>query len=257
MRYKRTSSVIFSFVCLSGFFFQVQQVSELYFHFYTTSKTVFQVREVNYYQTIMYCPRWVDLLNRSHYNNYSIGKQVPQNFADMFKEFRKLTVRTILELTPPESDIIESCLVRHGRLATPLFINQSDCETIFKVMKSVNGERVCYTFIPRMLTNYSTGDLSSSESWTNVVYYIFFNPSIATTDTAFFISSVIDPYITEFDLNSRPYQAKVIVSKTFNASCFQISGEPTEINRLPPPYDTKCTPNHDRETCYESCLENF
>ena len=63
MNFKRISSVVFSLICLSGFLIQVQQVSELYFRFGTTSKTVFQIREVGYYQTMMYCPRSIDLLN--------------------------------------------------------------------------------------------------------------------------------------------------------------------------------------------------
>ena len=257
MNYKRTSSVIFSLVCLSGFVFQVHQVSDLYFHFYTTSKTVFQVRETDYYQTIMYCPKSVDLLNRSSYKNYSIGKQPPQNPADMFKELNSLNIRAIFQLTPPESDVIESCVVRHGRLATPLIMNRSDCNSFFKVIKSVNGVRVCYTFMPRMLTNYSIGDLSSSEGYTNVIYYIFFNRSIAGTKEASFISSVMDPHANKFDhdLHSRTYQAKVVNFKTFNISCLYISGESTDINRLPAPHDTKCTPGHDREICYESCLQ--
>ena len=28
-----------------------------------------------------------------------------------------------------------------------------------------------------------------------------------------------------------------------------------KIHRLPPPYDTKCTPGHRREKCYEHCLD--
>ena len=258
MNFKRIFSIIYSFVCLSGFLFQVQQVSELYFHFYTTSKTVFQFREVDYYQTIMYCSRYVDLLNRSSYQHYSIGHQVPQNVPDVYRELSRLTIRTILELTPPGSDAIESCIVRHGRLGTPFYMNQRGCKAFFKVIKSVNGERVCYTFMPRMLTNYSSGDVSSSESFTNVVYTIYLNPSIVQTTVAIFVSSVIDPKANEFgpDLDSRPYHAKVVNSKTFNVSGLQVSGESTEINRLALPYDTKCIPGHDRETCYEHCLRN-
>ena len=258
MNFKRITSIIYSLICLLGLMFQVQQVSELYFHFYTTSKTVFRFREVDYYQTIMYCPRLVDLLNRSSYQDYSIGQHIPQNVPDVYKELSRLTIRSILELTPPASDVIKSCIVRHGRLATPLSMNQRDCKAFFKVIKSVNGERVCYTFIPRIVTNYSSGDVSSSESWTNVVYNIYLNPSIVKTTVAIFISSVIDPQANEFgpDLNSRPYHAKVVNSKTFNVSGLQVSGESTEINRMALPYDTKCIPGHGRETCYEHCLQN-
>ena len=32
-------------------------------------------------------------------------------------------------------------------------------------------------------------------------------------------------------------------------------GESIEIYRLPPPYDTQCTPGHDQEFCHENCVK--
>lgn len=58
--------VLFSLICLSGFLLQVQQVSELYFRFVTTSITMFKILEVDHYQTMIYCPRSVDLLNKTN-----------------------------------------------------------------------------------------------------------------------------------------------------------------------------------------------
>ena len=256
MNLKTILSFLFPLICLSGFVFQVEQVSDLYFRFETTSKTVFQVKEVDYYQTMMYCPMSSDLFDRNRSKEYSISQEITTyGHSDIYKELAILTIKDILELTPSEADIIESCIVRRGRLETPTTMNRSECQEIFKVTKSVNGQRICYTFMPRSRANYSTGDVSSSQSYPNVVYYIYFNPIVSQSVAALFISSVMHPSASEYDLlDSRPYQAKVI-SRTLNESCFSISGESTDINRLPPPYDTKCTPGHHREKCYEDCLE--
>ena len=71
---------------------------------------------------------------------------------------------------------------------------------------------------------------------------------------AFFISSFIDPDKEDDPLDSRLYQIKVQNKDKLNKSRFAVYGEAIKVHRLPPPYDTKCTPGHDRESCFEECL---
>ena len=253
MNLKRILCFLFSLICLSGFLFQVQQVSELYFQFATTSKTVFQIREVDHYQAIMYCPRSVDLFNKTYeglrniQNRTLIHEKVENKLND-------LTIKDILELTPPENHIIDKCVLRQGIILIPEVMDRRYCETFFKITKSVIGERICYTFMPKIRSNFSVGEVASSKYFTNSVYTIYVKPTTLATRLAFFVSWIPNQGEADDPLDSLPYQAKLINHRTFNQSNFAVFGESTEIHRLAPPYDTKCTPGHRREQCYEQCL---
>ena len=255
MNMKKTFSFAFSVLCLLGLLFQVQQVSDLYFRYQTTSQTVYQIREIDYYQSIMYCPQSLDLVNRNNHNRYGIMSQAPTNVVGVHQELSKLKIKDIFELTPPESDVIDACVIRHGKLFKPLELKQSDCQTFFKVMKSVTGERICYTLSPRLSANFSVGDVAASMTHISIVYQVKVQPSISKSSHAFLISTITDPNGSlKNSLHSRLFQANTENMKTFKYSKLAVSGDSIEIRRLPPPHDTRCTPGHDREFCYENCL---
>ena len=255
MNFTKISSGIFSLICLLGFLLQVQQISELYLRFQTTTKTVFQIRDENEYQSLMYCPRTIDLLDRKNHKEYDIFPSQPRAHDKLLLELSRLTIKDILELAPKESDAILHCAVRRGRVSTVDIMQQKECFSFFKVMKYVSGERVCYAFIPNSLLMYSAGDVASSLTFINSVYQLFINSSISRSYYASFISLVMDPNGNLKDvLHSRLFQAFTENQKTFNESRITIFGDSIDINRLPPPYDTGCTPGHDQETCYEGCL---
>ena len=150
MTFKRVSSIVFSLICLLGFMFQVHKVSELYFRFITTSKTVFRILEVDHYQTMMYCPRLMDLLNITHIE-FGRTQNLTLNLEQVENELSNLTVKDILELTPPENNVIKQCVVRQGVMSIPRVMDERDCEGFFKVDKSVIGERESATQLCLML----------------------------------------------------------------------------------------------------------
>ena len=256
MNCKKLFSQVFSLICLLGFLFQTQQVSVLYFRFGTTSRTVYQVRAFDFYQSIMYCPRFMELIERQQVK--SILATIPKSTDDFHRQLENLTVRQILEVTPPVFDTMTSCSVRKGRMSSPVSLNERQCLDFFKITKSVTGERICYTFTPRIQATYSVGDVASSYNYVGILYQIVLKASVSKTIYAFIISSVLDPNTTEQEdpLHSRAFQANADNMKTFNQSRIFVYGDSMEINRLPPPHDTKCTPGHDQEVCYESCLMN-
>ena len=261
MNIKGISSCLFFVICFSGFIFQLHQVSELYFRYQTTSKTELQVREVEEYQTIMYCPRFVDLLNRTNYQEYGLRATPPTSAKDIEEDLNSLTIKDILKLTPSESEAIHNCyLTKDIRQNTSgiFYLEHEQCYDYFKVIKSINGERVCYSLMPRKRRSYSVGDAASSQTHTNTVYQIVLNPSLSKTILGYFITYLVDPDKEVDPLDSRIYQARVWNTFTLNQSRCAIYGESTDIHRLPPPYDTRCNPGHNREVCYEECLiQNF
>ena len=253
MNLQRTLSSLFSLICLSGFLFQVQQVSDLYFRFGTTTKTVFEIREIDHYQTMLYCPRSVDFFSKA-FKNFGNVQNVTVVMERAEKELSKLTIKDILELTPPINHVIKQCAVRQGIMSIPVVLDQRDCEAFFHVSKSVIGERVCYTIMPKIGANFSVGAVASSRLYTNIVYTIYVKPVILETKLAAFLSWIANEEQGNDPFDSCPYQARVFNYKTLTQSSFVVYGESIKIHRLPPPFDTKCTPGHQREKCYEQCL---
>ena len=254
MNIKKTFSLAFSILCLLGFLFQIQQVSDLYFRFQTTSRTVYQFTETDYYQSIFYCPRFVDLIDRQRLKE--LGKTFSEDTLENYlRGVSSIAMKDILELTPPAYELIRHCMLRTGRMSTARIFNPQECEAYFKVIKSVNGEKVCYTFMPNFSANYSVGDVASSLTHSSMVYEVYIKPSIADSYKAFFISSPIDSTGDLKDaLHSVPFQALGENGMHFLQSKFSVYGDSITINRLPPPFDTNCFQGHDQEACYEGCL---
>ena len=261
MNFQKISSRVFSFICFLGFLIQVEQVSELYFSFETRSRTMYQIREADYYQTIMYCPRFADLIDKSAMNNdhnTSLSRESTQQYLrDLHLMVSKLTIKEILELTPLELHAIQECDIRRRKMSNPTYLKKKQCDAFFRVIKSVNGERICYTFIPKTRAIYSVGSVATSLNYLGVVYQIIPNPYICNSVVAIFISS---SFMTDRNgslkdpLHSRPFVAKLYNINSFNHSRFLVYGESIEIHRLPPPYDTRCALGHDQEVCQEECL---
>ena len=215
---------------------------------------MYQIRETDYYPSILYCPRFLDLIER--YQVKGILPTISRSIDDFHRQLANLSVREILEVTPPEFETMTSCSVRKGRMSSPVNLNERECLDFFKVTKSVTGERICYTFTPRIMANYSVGVVASYYNYVGILYQIVLKATVSKTYSAFIISSVVDSNnMEEKDpLHSRPFEANADNAKTFSKSRIFVYGDSIEINRLPPPHDTKCTPGHDQEACYELCL---
>ena len=255
MNCKKIFSRGFMLICMLGFLVQVQQVSQLYFRFQTTSRTSFQIRDINNYQSIMYCPRFFELIHGHKEGNIVMSGQLSISLDQYFLYLSSLTVKDILELTPPASEAIDSCIIRLGKMSTPKVLDNSMCKIYFNVSKSVVGEKICYTFIPTFGANgFSVGDIATSLTHTGSVYRIVPRSTILLSFYASFIS-VVNGNIKNF-LNSRLFQAKTVNDMTLNRSRILVYGDSIETKTLPPPFDTACSPGHNREICYEECLVN-
>ena len=201
----------------------------------------------------MYCPAIFQLLDENKKESFGIPNQKVLPLDQYLRYLSNLTIKDILELTPLESEVIESCIVRLGKMSTPTVMDNSKCKLYFNVTKAVFGEKICYTFIPRFgADGFSAGDIATSFSHTGSVYRIRLRPTMSKSSFASFIS-VVNSNVKDF-LHSRLFQANTAKGKTFKYSRILVFGDSIEIKRLPPPYETACTPGHDREMCYEECL---
>ena len=213
---KTVLSILFFVICVVGLLFQVHQVSEGYFRYKTTSKINIQVQEVEEFQTLVYCPRYVDLLNRTNYKEYGLYQKLRQEGYSLHDELAALKIKNILNLTPSSHGIVSYCGVINDSIATTTVFPGKECETkIFYISRSVNGERICYTIKPRKRRSYSVGNCASSITDMNIVYYLKINSSILDdARVSIFISYYVDPEAPlKFPLYSRFFGEKIKVSK--------------------------------------------
>ena len=218
---------------------------------------MYQVREIDYYPSLMYCPRYMDLIEEKKLNVIGLTLHGSKPLEENFRDLSKLTIKNILGLTPPESEAIDGCIIRLGKMSTPAHSDNKACKVYFKVVEFVRGEQLWYSVIQTdILTSFSAEDISSSITHTSIVHQTIPRPRISNSFYVSFIRSS-SGNVRDF-LHSRRFPTNTANERTFNQSRIIVFGDPIEINRLPPPFDTRYTPGHVRETCYgESLIKKF
>ena len=254
MKSQQVCNIFFAFVCIAGFLFQLHQVSDMYFRYESTSRTIMKVREVELCPSITYCSPYYYMLNRTKHNEYGVSAEVPKGLENVLQELSNLSIRQILELTPDTRSIIKSCEIRDDNRSIIVELKSLECLQFFKLRKSVNGERICYRFEPRYETTYSVGNVASSLTHISEVYSIAFHPFFGVAKFGFIITYFPDTTGSSDPLISRIFGAKFGNANTMNLSKISVYGESNEVRTLPKPYDTQCIPGLNKHFCYESCL---
>ena len=85
MDFKKVFYRAVSLICLLGFLVQIQQVSQLYFRFQTTTRTSFQVREINNYQLITYWLKFLMLINRKKDKGFEMSAQLSKTLDEYLR----------------------------------------------------------------------------------------------------------------------------------------------------------------------------
>ena len=256
--HKEFAAAMFILLCLSGCLVELHQVSDVYFKYRTSTKIEYVVKEIENYQTLVYCPRFTDILNRTRYKEYGILPQPPQRLKYVYREVSSLTIKDIMDLTPKASETMNGCFVRNNNSSgkLKLELDSTECYKLFSITKSVNGERVCYSFMPQIRVNYSVGEAASALTHETIAYEIHLSSSIGRGNVGMVISHFINPNVDTYyePLISRMYGSQRVNRNTFKESIFFVYGVSFEILRLPHPYERGCTSGHYQQKCYEECL---
>ena len=236
----RLFALVLWLICLAGLVSQGYHITDLYFHFKTTTKTQILIQEKTFYTTTVFCTRFIDILDNI--------------------DLKNLTIRAILEKTPITSDVIDSCTFRDGMNNRMLFYdNQSCSRKIFDVKKVVSNEHVCYYFIPKELDAYPLEEVTSQLTFTNAIYELTLIPRMTNSSSIFIISHTVRPTdSTIHPLVSRRYAERIFKTNNGHPSNegthYVVYHASTSATLLPRPYDTHCTPNFNSNKCYHGCL---
>ena len=244
-------SLLFRCCCLLGLTFQILELSIIFFRYQTSTKIMYEIREFEEYQTLFFCPSIVDLLNRSRHKEYGIYPYRPMDLKEVGNELSQLTIKNMFEWTPSASSFIDRCWIREFKnnqeFKYPTYRNHDECKKVFKTTKSVMGESICYTVSPPEGISFSVPDISGYLTHANEAYTIHIGREF---ERKLWVIRVMSQPSSYNPLYSRMFVARFT---RFANQKVSVYGQSTEIERLPPPYDTMCLESHDRETCNEAC----
>jgi hypothetical protein len=257
MEIKKSFSILFKILCLLGLVYQVLQVSYYYFRFITTSRVAYEIHEIEFYQTMVVCPRTMDVLDRSEENvkKYGIAAQ-REGFKYPLEVLSTLTTRDMFHLTPKTDKLITDCALRLDSSLSDPWYAKDNCNDLFDVHKSISGERVCFSITPKYITNYSLGHVASYLTFQNIAYMISFKGNLLEKAAMIQLMSYTYPrHEYHAPLYTRIY-SKFINNFQGDLSNMGIDlyGQSVAVEKLPPPFDTWCVRQFDRLECYEDCM---
>jgi hypothetical protein len=206
---------------------------------------------------LTFCALYPNLIDRKDHKKYGIRRVLDWTF--IHEEFEKFTIKEIFRLTPDPETIIKGCQYRYHDYYLTNF-NSTDCYNLFKVGKYLIGPYVCFTFTTRERNNhFDCEDIPKSPSSPYEMYSITLVDQFLSINVAKFISFI--PSI-KIPIPTVSYRFARTVNrfgkhgrdKTMINYAF-ISGDMYAIEKLPQPYDTRCThtPGEDEYSSKEKC----
>lgn len=125
---------------------------------------------------------------------------------------------------------------------------------MIRVVKSVRGSKVCYSFLPQRDDVWDSYDVTDSLMYPGVIYSVVFRSLIIKSHRL----SVIYYYSSESDGIEVPFNSlreRFEFSIKDNSSyLLRVSGDTETVNKLPPDLDTNCLPGGHPRKCYEDSV---
>ena len=255
----------FKLFCLTGFLYQIIQISIVYFAFKTSTKIVFQLDNNFINPSITFCVRYPAILDRSKHDKYGIHPRYRFNSKEMFKDMSKLTIKDVFDLTPDASEVILSCQYRENYyqlFLTPY--NRTDCYSLFHVTKYQEGGFICYQLRTKTPDNkFHCSQAALSHNADKEFYYILLHQRFLASNAMKFISFI--PTANNVSVLSMPeisrsyYVFKLRYAsdppETSKENTFRVYGDVYTVTSLPKPYDTDCTEETEEHfpLCHRKC----
>lgn len=254
---RRLFSFLFHGICMIGFLFQVERISDVYFQYKTSSTVQHVMQSMLPKPTISLCIRYTDILDWDRlYRDGHISHKIRRSnrFLDMVMMHDNVTIRQILEYTPDPRELLSAVLYRSPNSYRGHYTKEPN--DYLNITKYYKGETVCY----RIQTLFDQRDLSfkriaHSLEAPNVMLRLWLSRSMSKTDvfriilhskdmstTSFYFSQVLS-HLTDFQSNS-PL-----------ATTFYYTYATNHIDLLESPYDTRCIKSKiQKSTCLHDCL---
>ena len=266
MKFPKGFSTVFLVVCFAGFAFQTLKVSNIFFAYKTTSKIEIVSTDQLQYPSLVFCTRYLDVIDRSQRNRFpGIGVDIPTSDDKVHDELSVLTTKEIFELTPKIEDSLVNCSLRSTQTEMLVQISKEECMKKFHLIKYITGEDVCYMYISDKDLVYSLTKVTTSLTEVGVVFKLHlsdqFNKAIHLT----LISSIcsaerMTKYLDDLTMCtpviSRKYSERIIreIHSGQPSNFFVIQGTVHNITLLQDPYETSCKDGQEPQFCFMKCV---
>lgn len=262
MKWQKILSFLYVSFCFVGCSYQLVEVLRSYFSFNITSQVVIEFPSEINIPSFSACFRFPDIMDLKTFNRKYHQKIARNHGIVSDKDIRLMesiiVKRDIFELTPSEKEeIFSTCLTRSNVDYSLNRQNATVCRTLFKVTRFTVDEFICFMFEPRPVLKYSKERISSSLSYSNVLYYVTLNWKL------FNISQYMK--LVVHSAGTPPFTSVGLVDgfwrKTKNESIpamtyFQLDYALIKLQLLPTPYTTDCK-NYSRNSCLKNCTKSL
>ena len=256
-------NVFFMILCSTGFLYQMTEISLEYFAFETTTRVTFQIDAHFNDPAIVFCTRYTDIIDRTHYRKYGIYNESRYNYTEILSDNSNLTISHIFQLTPDPSDAMISCYLRENDYGIQGY-SRDQCYELFQVTKYQEGAFICYLFRTKNVdSKFNCDKAALAYINMNDMYIISLHPRFKQSNSVKLISFIPSRHsnpILNLPGTSRRYYSFILrygndFSQSFKRNYFQISGDVYSITRLERPYDTNCMKNPEKSdfACYRRC----
>lgn len=250
--------ICFLVLCFGGFLFQVFSVSEIYFSFPTTTLVTIAMPEELPPPDVSFCVRYVDILSSEFINQMTNGSEFDE-VEHVPKIQNTITVSQIFEKTPSVDDMIGMCFLPRYESYNVMEGNASFCNNSFEIDKYYAQEYICYRFTIKNgnSSTYSYHNLAFSLAHPGLFYGVLLNPKkIVGAD----VCKVVIHEKETLPFGVMGY-APIFTRKVDNIEVYnfvKVGYSITEIDLLPPPFQTQCRwySEYDnlRSLCIDDCL---
>ena len=253
-------SLIVILSCIAGFIIQIKEICIQYFAYSTATKTTLSMPEILPTPSLVYCPRYNDVLDRRNATAYGILPYQPVSVKDIVGEYGKLTIREIFKLSPSTSEVMDHCVHRKGKInQIEVIDDKKRCYDIFKVRKYFMQEFICYEFTSTKLKTYEPLLYAHSPMFVSTIYRINIDHVFDNCSYMMFIVYVADNDVKNpMPLTSRFYGAELDLPihklKKHRSFLFRVTYQIINIKLMEAPYDTNCVYQNGVDSCARNCL---
>lgn len=264
----RLFGALFILICFSGFMFQVQTISLVYFAFATATDILISLPENITVPDFSFCARYSDVFDLQSFQPGSLNdpsrKPTSVNDEDIRALQNKVTIEQIFKHTPDIRELWIRCLSRKVRNYNVYNTNATACNRIFKIRKFYVQEYICYNFHQTVSENqdYLFRNIAFSLAFPGVFFGIILENN-GTLGKAEYCRAVVHSAVG-LPLDSlslspgfyRKYDEEEHKAKYNN---FQVSYYQLFKKLLPPPFKTNCRSYHieglsNQNNCINRCM---
>lgn len=251
---RRMISLIFYSICITGFLYQVERMSSMFFQ-YKTSSTVQHVMHARLSApTISLCIRYTDIVDWDKlYQDHRIRERMhrPSHFKDLMHGQSLLTIRDILDYTPNVTDILTD--VHHRSPGSYLEHHTNRPGDILNVTKYYMQENICYRMMAINHQEMLIQRISSSLFHSGLMFKLTL--SLAKADVFTLTLHHDEMSTTSFYFGQTMNRLADFYSLKPVATAFYYTYAINQIRLLEAPYDTRCIKSREHKSeCLHECL---